>query len=306
MDSYDDPFLLEIEKSLAEISDVSAPGAYLVDAIPSLVKYVPEWFPAASFKRIARETRERSYALEDKLYQAARRQLDRGSATPSFVANLLKHNYDPTQDDHTLYAEVAVMFYGAGADTTVSSILSFFLIMATHPDIQRKAQAEVDSVTSGRLPICSDREDMPYLGAVLKEVHRCNPVLPLALPHYVREEDVYAGYRVPAGSTILPNTWYVIILYVQDANEVIPERYYDSSNGDLNPDPQDFAFGYGRRVCPGRTLAEDTLFIVAASVLASFNITSVVPLKGETIEYRGGAISHPDDFACGILPRRST
>lgn len=61
----------------------------------------------------------------------------------------------------------------------MSALLSFFLIMATHPDIQQRAQAEVDAVTSGILPRCSDRKDMPHLEAVLKEVHRINPVAPL-------------------------------------------------------------------------------------------------------------------------------
>ena len=65
---------------------------------------------------------------------------------------------------------------------------------------------------------------MPYLAAVLKEALRCNPVLPLgeaqslcrkmpltcrsqALPHYVRCEDVYEGYRIPAGSIVFGNSW---------------------------------------------------------------------------------------------------
>lgn len=108
---------------------------------------------------------------------------------------------------------------------TASALLSFFLIMARHPDIQQKAQAEVDAVIGDRPPTFSNRQNMPYVEAVLKEVHRWSPVLPIgntfqlavrkcseadesqALPHQVRSEDVYAGYRIPAGSTVLPNTW---------------------------------------------------------------------------------------------------
>ena len=83
---------------------------------------------------------------------------------------------------------------------------------------------------------------------------------------------------------------------------------------DVNPDPRDFAFGYGRRceprasvyhlllraylllapgrVCPGRVLAEDTLFVSAASLLASFDITDARPLKGDKIGYTGGIIRY--------------
>lgn len=53
--------------------------------------------------------------------------------------------------------------------------------MAQQPHIQRKAQEEVDAVVGGRPPKCSDRECMPYLEAVIKEVFRCNPVLPIGM-----------------------------------------------------------------------------------------------------------------------------
>lgn len=91
-------------------------------------------------------------------------------------------------------------------------------------------------------------------------------------------------------------------------DEVQPERYLNKVDNHVNPDPRDFAFGYGRRcvsralvwspycahlgfrVCPGRVLAEDTLFISAASLLASFNISNARPLKGDRIGYTGGII----------------
>ncbi|KAH9925312.1 cytochrome P450 [Fomitopsis serialis] len=304
----DDPFIRRMERGLKDFDKISAPGAYLVDVFPFL-KHIPEWFPGASFKRVAREFRSQGLQLENKLYQTARDQLDHGTATHSFVADLLAKNHSPTPEEHELYRQVSTQFLAAGWDTTVSSLLSFFLIMAQHPEIQRKAQAEVDASVSGRLPKISDRKEMPYLEAVLKEVHRWNPAVPLALPHNVRREDVYAGFRIPAGSTVFANTWAVLhdpALYPRP-DEVIPERYLDKSGeqSDLNPDPRDFAFGYGRRVCPGRMLAEDTLFIVAASVLASFNIGDAIPREGETVKYGGGiVVSHPDDFTCTIIPRR--
>ena len=65
---------------------------------------------------------------------------------------------------------------------TASALLSFFLIMAQHPNIQRKAQAELDAVVGDRPPKCSDRKSMPYLEALLKEVHRWRPVLPIGAP----------------------------------------------------------------------------------------------------------------------------
>ncbi|KAI0736491.1 cytochrome P450 [Fomitopsis betulina] len=304
--SSDDPFVLSIAKALGDFSDIAAPGAYLVDGLPFL-KYVPEWFPGASFKTKAREVGDYNRALEVDLYREAQAQLERGHAAQSFVADFLARNPPPTSMDHELCRQVATQFYGAGSDTTASALLSFFLIMARHPDIQQKAQAEVDAVIGDRPPTFSNRQNMPYVEAVLKEVHRWSPVLPIALPHQVRSEDVYAGYRIPAGSTVLPNTWAVLhdpALY-PSPDEVIPERYLNRSDQFLNPDPQDFAFGYGRRVCPGRMLAEDTFFIAATYVLASFDIGEAFPLAGDEIKYTGGVISHAADFTCSITPRIS-
>ena len=96
-------------------------------------------------------------------------------------------------------------------------------------------------------------------------------------------------------------------LYPQP-DEVNPERYLNRTDECLNPDPREFAFGYGRRcvsrtnallsetdthhprVCPGRIFAEDTLFITAAFVLASFNVSDAVSLKGGRITYTDGLI----------------
>ncbi|KAH9830993.1 cytochrome P450, partial [Rhodofomes roseus] len=291
VDSCDGPLVKWVHEALRGFSDITVPGAYLVDGLPFL-KYIPGWFPGATFKRIAEDVRQTTLGLQNKLYDLAREQVQQGTANPSFIVDYLTSNRDRTPEDEELYKQVSTQFYAAGSDTTVSALLSFFLMMAQHPEIQRKAQIEVDAVVGNRLPKCSDRKDMPYLEAVLKEAHRWNPVLPLALPHKVRREDVYAGYRIPAGSTVFANSWAVLhdpILY-PEPDKVIPERYLGESNEDLNPDPRDFAFGYGRRVCPGQVLAEDILFIIAASVLAAFDIGDAVPHAGRTIEYHGGVI----------------
>jgi hypothetical protein len=51
----------------------------------------------------------------------------------------------------------------AGADTVVSTILSFVLAMAIHPDIQEKAQSELDNVIGPRLPYFTDDEQLPFI-----------------------------------------------------------------------------------------------------------------------------------------------
>ena len=57
---------------------------------------------------------------------------------------------------------------------------NFFLTIAQYPEVQRKAQAQIDAVIGrGRLPDFEDRERLPYVEAVLKELFRWRPPLPL-------------------------------------------------------------------------------------------------------------------------------
>lgn len=85
--------------------------------------------------------------------------------------------------------------------------------MITHPDVQRKAQEELDKVIGrDRLPDFEDKEALPYIDALYKEVLRWHPVLPLGVAHAVTAEDEYKGMRIPKGSLVFPNAWYQFIL----------------------------------------------------------------------------------------------
>ena len=65
---------------------------------------------------------------------------------------------------------------------TAATALTFVVLMAMHPDKQRKAQAEIDSVTEGlRLPTLADRARMPYVVAIMNEVARWHAVVPLGM-----------------------------------------------------------------------------------------------------------------------------
>jgi cytochrome P450 len=87
---------------------------------------------------------------------------------------------------------------------------TFFLCMALYPQVQRKAQEEIDRVVStSRLPTFEDRENLPYVNALVKEALRWHPVTPMGAPHMATEDDIYEGYYIPKGATILWNAWCV-------------------------------------------------------------------------------------------------
>ena len=81
--------------------------------------------------------------------------------------------------------------------------------MTLHPDVQRRAQAELDAVVGpNRLPEHSDKPNLPYIEAIYKEVLRWAPVLPFSIPHMTSVDTECDGYFIPAGTVLLPNSWY--------------------------------------------------------------------------------------------------
>jgi len=89
--------------------------------------------------------------------------------------------------------------------------------------------------------------------------------------------------------------------------EFKPERFIDNGARAAELDPYLFSFGFGRRICPGKDLADATLFITIAMVLAVFDIRKRIDVEGRAIDplydCTPGPISHPKDFECDIRPR---
>nr|BAK09445.1 cytochrome P450 [Postia placenta] len=308
VEDCDDYFVRLAERVNNDFNTVVKPGKYLVDIFPFL-KHIPDWMPGTKFKAVAKEARERVQRLADETFEIVQTRVADGTARASFTADLIESNPERTPEEEDIFKTTSMTFYAAGTDTTVSTLESFFLIMTLHPEIQRKAQAEVDHVIGlDRLPKVSDRPRLPYVEGLIKEAFRWNPVFPLALPHYLNQDDVYEGYHIPANSTVIANSWAILhdsSLYPQPF-EVLPERYLQQEHG-LNPDPKSFAFGYGRRVCPGQPLADDLVFIVAITILATLNISQPIgadglPVKPD-VSYTGVALSHPGPFECAIAAR---
>ena len=69
--------------------------------------------------------------------------------------------------------------------------------MASYPDVQLRAQAELDAVVgTGRLPEFDDQEALPYVNALVKELLRWRTVEPTGFPHTNDWEDEFMGYTV--------------------------------------------------------------------------------------------------------------
>ncbi|CAA9964040.1 CypX Cytochrome P450 [Pyrenophora teres f. maculata] len=303
-----DPFVDLAADTMVQFADATVPGRWMVDILPFL-RYLPEWLPGTGFKRTARAMAAQLNKCTNQPYAFVKRQMGEKRHTPSFLSQCIDDiGADPEMEFVHKWAALAL--YLGGADTTVSSIMTFFLAMTVFPEVQKKAQEELDRVIGGeRLPVSKDRESLPYIDAVMKETHRWHLVVPMGIPHSSIEEDTCRGYRIPKGAILLPNNWHFThdpAVYPEPM-KFKPERYFDTPTHKAEPDPRNHIFGYGRRICPGRYVADNALFVTIAQTLAVFNVKKFVDENGHVVEpevrFEAGTVSHPVPYRCSIKPR---
>ncbi|KAJ7663410.1 cytochrome P450 [Mycena polygramma] len=303
-----DPFL-KMYETTADNFTVAASG-FLVDGVP-LLRYWPEWLPGGGFHTTAKLFSKQIHGTVDTLFDYVKKQMAAGTAETSLLSTLLD---EKTHEEYLMKWAGASMEVG-GSDTTSAELEAFFLAMTLYPDVQAAAQEELDRVVgSDRLPEMSDRAELPYIDAVCKELLRWHVVAPLGVPHRTRHDFIYdrgGGSKpvlIPKNSMVIPNAWKMAHDPACYANPMAfnPRRFLAAEGMEPEPDPARFVFGYGRRICPGKLMADETIFRTCSAVLSVFNISKVrkddvfmEPRVGQTSE----AVSHPLPFDCVVEPR---
>ncbi|GAB1526555.1 monooxygenase activity [Rhizoctonia solani] len=283
----DDPVFQDIHHTTKNVEVAGMFTNFLVNVFP-LLSYVPHWFPGASWKRTAyrwRQLKERTLSVP---YEWTKAQIASGTAEPSILGALLQNpnltSHLQEDEKERSMKEVAFIIVGAGTDTvsvlsiveiqqligmksaqTSTVLVAFVAAMVLNPDVQAKAQKELDSVIGpASLPTMSDHDRLPYIRNLIREVLRWQPAVPTAIPHACWRDDNYEGYDIKKGTVVAitrDENMY------KDPEAFDPDRFQD-------PDvPYAPAFGWGRRKCPGIYFAEASLFITIASLLATFTFS---------------------------------
>ncbi|EGO24791.1 hypothetical protein SERLADRAFT_349289 [Serpula lacrymans var. lacrymans S7.9] len=285
---HNDPVVVALEELVDILAQVMSPEqAALLTAFPFL-EHFPAWFPGASFKRSAPHCQDLVVQVKDVPFDFTKKNVVDGTAATSMVSFLLSQGGGDESSGHEQsIRDAAATVFIAGFETTFSTLHTFVLAMLLHPEVQARAQAEIDSVTGGtRFPEFEDRTFLPYVDAVFRETMRWHVVAPLSLPHATTESDTYNGYFIPKGAIVVTNIWAMS----QDENRYedpklfLPERHL-TKDGKLVDEPITGTppFGFGRRICPGRFVAEDSVWVAIVSVLAALRIANARDSEGREI-----------------------
>ncbi|KAH7889232.1 cytochrome P450 [Phlebopus sp. FC_14] len=309
----DDPVVTKIQTVLSTLIKLVTPEfSAVINAFPWLI-YLPAWFPGATFQRTAASFRASLGMWVDEPFEYVRKKASDGSLGPCMVGDALAQiSEDDTnaQEVQQAIKEAAAATFGAGSETTASALQIFVLAMTLYPEVQKRAYKEIETlVGSKRLPNFCDRPRLPYIEAVLRETLRWHPVTPLSLPHSTTQDDIYQGYMIPQGVTIIANVWAMTHDENKYANPSTfnPDRFFDDS-GALNNDTVSYIFGFGRRICTGRYLADASLWSAMVTLLAAVEFqdpdSNGLEAQAQRMpRFTTALTSKPESFNVRVLPR---
>lgn len=314
IESDDDPYIKIAEDASYALGHGGAPAGTPVDFVPFL-RFLPSWLVRSRSLTFARDWNWAIRALHDVPFAAALKDRHFETAESSFIHTLFKLQEAGKDEDANAFTDedikgAAGAVFAAGQDTTWATLIVFVLNMLLHPEIQRNAQDRIEeSIGLNRLPTFEDRDRLPYIDYIVQETLRWCPVSPIGLPHRSLQDDEYNGMLIPKGSYVYANARAITHderIY-SNPDEFEPDRFMPVAEGGRGePYPQG-QFGFGRRVCVGKDLAEASVWIVVACVLATMNIEKAIDEKGEDInpevELTNGLTSHPKHFKCRFMPR---
>ncbi|KAI9019495.1 cytochrome P450, partial [Phycomyces nitens] len=204
-------------------------------------------------------------------------------------------------------------------DTVSSYLLWFFAILAQYSCVQKKMCAEIDALVTktGRIPCFSDRDELPYVCCVLKEIGRFRSPSNFGVPHVVSRDIEASGYFIPKDTLLM------ISMHAMHKNKDLysdplkfkPERFEESkkmwsttTNGPID-ERDTYIFGWGRRTCPAIYFTEAQIFDICVRTLVHCSIDPELDTKGNKVvadldAYNDlGLGSTPEPFKVRLIPR---
>lgn len=194
-----------------------------------------------------------------------------------------------------------------GTDT-VAILLEWILArMVLHPEIQAKAQEEIDKVVGkSRFVTGEDIQNLRYLQCIVKEVLRVHPPGPLLSWARLAIHDVKVGENlIPAGTTAMVNMWAITHdeKVWEQANEFEPERFMNEDVSIMGADLRLAPFGAGRRVCPGKAMGLASVHLWLAQFLQNFKWVPSENSPVDLSECLKLSMEMKTPLVCKVVPR---
>ncbi|XP_066211369.1 cytochrome P450 2C18-like [Saccopteryx leptura] len=302
-DYKDQEFLNIIEKFNENIKILSSSWMQLYNYFPALLDYFP-----GSHNKLMNNIAFIRKLVEEKAreHQASLDINNPRDFIDYFLIKMEQEKHNPQME--FTFENLAVTvgdFFGAGTETTSTTLRYGLLLLLKHPEVLAKAQEEIDHVIGkDRIPCMQDRSRVPYTNAMVHEIQRYIDLLPTSLPHAVTHDVKFRNYVIPKGTTVIPSLTSVLH---DDKEFPNPEKFdpghFLDERGNFKKSDYFMAFSAGKRICAGESLAHMELFLFLTAILQNFTLKSVVDPKDISITpvLRGFA-SLPPPFQLCFIP----
>ncbi|KAJ7044580.1 cytochrome P450 [Mycena alexandri] len=306
-DSSSSPLVERAIEHAMEFMELTGPWSNAIDFIPAL-----QWIPTRMRSR-GRKLHKDHIEVYGDMYLAVKARMDSGEIVPECLARTLIETGEKEKLDWEDMCMLTAVFTLGGVHSTSGLLQWFLALIPSYPDIQAKAHEELDRVVGrDQWPHAEDEVRLPYIRAIIKEVQRIHSPSWMGTPHCSSEDYEYNGMFIPKDTVIVLN------LFTMHHNE---ERYPDPYA--FNPDRylgddlscaesaklgdpmkrDHWAFGGGRRICPGLVVAERELFLAISRILWTFNVHALPTEPISLEEYEGMSGRTPMPFKVRFEPR---
>ncbi|XP_015276493.1 PREDICTED: cytochrome P450 2K1-like [Gekko japonicus] len=273
-------------------------------------------FPALSFLSGGRKTvlknRDELYAFIEDTITEHLKELDVNDQRSFIDAFLIQQEEEKNKNQSNRFFHnenlktMVENLFGAGMETTSTTLRWGLLLMIKYPEIQKKVQEEITKVIGSAQPRIEHRAKLPYTDAVVHEVQRFANIVPMNVPHATSADVTLGDYFIPKGTLIIPLLYSV--LYDESEWEkpfkFYPEHFLDSEGKFVKRDAF-LPFSAGRRMCAGETLAKMELFLFFVTLLQRFTFQPAPGMSREDLDLTPavGFTTPPVLFKLCALPR---
>lgn len=279
-----------------------------VNFIPWLKKLPGDFFKA---KKIAMSSRAIIDMLASVMNVKKRHVEDSNDVSNMIDAYIIERNKKlkagvcTTLDDENLLKIINDLF-GAGTETTSTTIYWCILYILNNPQVQDKVYDEIKhNIGTERTPTIQDKTQLTYLNAVIMETQRLANIVPLSVTHMSSEEATLRGYTLPKGTWVVPNLDSVLHdkdIWGEDVMTFRPERFIDNCGKLKNPD-EFIPFSIGRRACLGESMAKMELFLFLSNMFQRFRFLPPNPYGVPPLTYTFASVVSPQAYQVRAVQR---
>ncbi|EGT31048.1 hypothetical protein CAEBREN_04660 [Caenorhabditis brenneri] len=243
---------------------------------------IGRWLPGESLEKMIEKWKDCFYTFFNTQIENHRQKIDFDTEESEDYAEayLKEQKKQEAQGDFELFSNnqlsnTCLDLWLAGLSTTNVTLTWIIAYIMNIQGVQEKMQEELDKVVgSDRLVTTADKNDLPYMNAVINESQRCANILPINLLHATTKDTVINGYPIKKGTAVIAQLSTVLLdeKTFPDPYTFNPDRFIDE-NGKLKKVEELIPFSIGKRQCLGEGLARMELFLFISNLFNRYKVS---------------------------------